>query len=260
MLKAILFDLDDTLIDWGKFNGDWSQLERRHIEGVHQYITANIQPIGDIKPFQKEYMRRTRKMWNDARHTLDAPNVEIVLRETAIHFGISEDKLKSKDYLKAYNWAASELVTVFPDVIEGLTRLTDAGLKLGLITNAYQPMWMRDIEMKAHGLLRFFPTCRYSAADVGKLKPHPKIFKTALDCLGIDANEAIFIGDNPTADIAGSQSAGMKAILRIKKPAKRLLSGLVVPDAAINTFHELPAILDDWHPEWSNNRSNGSNA
>jgi FMN phosphatase YigB (HAD superfamily) len=106
------------------------------------------------------------------------------------------------------------------------------------------------VEIEAHGILVHFPDCRISAADVGYLKPHPAIFQAALDQVGATPDEAVFVGDNPIADIAGAQGAGMRAILRVTTPAPPMLSGLIVPDAAINSLAELPRILDEWYPGW----------
>jgi FMN phosphatase YigB (HAD superfamily) len=139
---------------------------------------------------------------------------------------------------------------VFPEAFEVLALLRERDIKLGVVTNAFQPMWLRDIEMQALGLLDFFPTCRFSAADVGYLKPHPNIFDAALKCLETTSEETIYVGDNPVADIAGSQAAGLRAVLRVRTPTPPLISGLVVPDAAINSLRELPAVLDEWFPGW----------
>jgi putative hydrolase of the HAD superfamily len=143
-----------------------------------------------------------------------------------------------------------EGVELFPDVMPFLEILQSRGIKTGIVTNASQPMTIRDTELSGYDLLRFFPDTphRISAADVGYLKPHAAIFEHALKVLGTQPDETVFIGDNPVADIAGSQSAGMKAILRVLHVRQPLISGLIVPDAAINSFDELPAILDEWYP------------
>jgi hypothetical protein len=44
------------------------------------------------------------------------------------------------------------------------------------------------------------------------------------------------------ADIAGAQGAGLRAVLRVKHPPSPLISGLVVPDGAVNSLVELPVI------------------
>ena len=90
----------------------------------------------------------------------------------------------------------------------------------------------------------------FSAADVGYLKPHPSIFQAALECLGTEAEETIFVGDTVEHDIAGAQAAGMRAILRVKRPAPPMISGLIIPDGAVNSLVELSGILDQWFPGW----------
>lgn len=250
MLKAILFDLDDTLIDWGYFEENWELMEDDHLPGVYTYLCTLGAPRGDLPTFKKAYLKRTRNAWMSARNTLIAPHLGKILVETAIEFGIPSDKLSIEKCMDVYKWGKVRGTFAFPDVIENLRTLKSKGLRFGIVTNAFQPMMLRDVEMQQHGLLEFFPECRFAAADVGFLKPHPKIFEAALNCLGLLPEEVIFIGDNPTADIAGAQAAGMKGILRVNHGVKPMLSGLIVPDAAINSLDELPAILEMWYPGW----------
>lgn len=251
MLKAILFDLDDTLIDWRGFSGQWDVFEAPHLRYVFDYISQEIHPLDDPDRYTSEYLRRTRDAWAMARSNLRAPHLGQILVESAAALGVPKDRLDMQRCMEVYRWGQVDGTVVFPDVFEVLPTLRDTGLKFGIVTNAFQPMTLRDAEMRLHGLLDFFPDCRISAADVGYLKPHPTIFEYALKCLGTTAAETIFVGDNPVADIAGSQAAGLRAVLRVKQPALPLISGLVVPDAAINTLRELPPILDDWFPGWS---------
>lgn len=250
MLKAILFDLDDTLIDWSSFAGSWESNEAKHLRRVHDYLCSQGSLPGLFEEFNAEYVRRTRDAWAYARSSLLAPHLGKILLETARFFGVEESLLDMQRCLEVYDWHAVEGTDVFPDVIDGLRTLQGHNLKFGIVTNAYQPMAMRDVEIDQHGLLSFFPGCRYSAADVGYLKPHPVIFETALHCLGTAPEETLFVGDNPVADIAGAQGAGMRAVLRVKQPSQTLLSGLVVPDGAINSLEELPELLDELYPGW----------
>ncbi len=253
-LKAILFDLDDTLIDWSDFSLLWEEAETRHLRGVFDYVQATAPAAGsrlrDFGEFKNEYLKRTRDAWSSARTSLRAPHLVRILSETLEALGIPPDSRDMDEVIRRYGWDAVPGVKVFPDVPAALERLAAQGIRFGIITNAYQPMVMRDTEMATYGLLRYFPSCRFSAADIGYLKPHPVVFETALACLGTTPEETIFIGDNPVADIAGAQSAGMHTILRVKQPAKLLLSGLIIPDGAVNTFDELPAVLEQLYPGW----------
>lgn len=250
MLKAILFDLDDTLIDWSGFQGPWDTLEVGHVRLVFDYIRMEGHDLTDFDGFFGEYTRRIRDAWEGARSTLQAPHLGKILVKTASSFGVPEGAFRMERYLEVYRWGVVDGTALFPEVREALTMLRQRGLKLGIVTNAHQPMSMRDTEIAQHGLIDFFPTCRLSAADVGYLKPHPNIFERALRCLGTTAEETLFVGDNPVADIAGAQGAGLRAVLRVRRPASPLISGLVVPDGAINSLVELPPVLDELYPGW----------
>lgn len=250
MLKAILFDLDDTLIDWSYFAHNWEEIEARNLPPVYDYFRSLGLADCDFETFVELFRERTRDAWMNARNTLVAPHLGRVLKETAAALGIPANQMDERRCLELYKWGIIDGTSVFPDVVEALALLRDKGLKFGLVTNAFQPMWIRDAEMEAHGLLEYFPACRISAADVGCLKPHPDIFLAALNCLGTTPEETIFVGDNPVADIAGAQGAGMRAIIRVNHALKPMLSGLIIPDAAINSLLELPAILDEWYPGW----------
>lgn len=253
MLKAILFDVDETLLDWSGFNGVWNEVEAPNLAGVFQYLVTQVHPaLGeDVGRYTSEYRRRVHEAWATGRSSLRSPHVGRLLVDAAIALGAPDHSVDMEQCLTAYGWQSAPGTCVYPDVPPVLKALQERGLRFGLVTNSFHPMRLRDFELKAHGLFDFFPECRISAADVGYLKPHPNIFKAALDCLGVTAEETAFVGDNLTADIAGAQSAGMNAILRVKKPAVPMLSGLVVPDAAINTFEELPRILEKLFPDWT---------
>jgi HAD superfamily hydrolase (TIGR01509 family) len=253
MLKAVLFDLDDTLIDWSTFDGDWYALEAKYLGGVFDYIRREIHPLDDLGQFRQEFSRRSSAAWTSARDTLIAPHVGKVLLETAVALGVPPGALDTQTCLKAYSWRAADGVSIFPDVPVTLRVLRKHRIKVGIVTNAFQPMALRDGEIKSHGLLEYFPDCRVSAADVGYLKPHPAIFQAALDCLDVRPDEAVFVGDDLEADIGGAQKAGLQAVWR--RTSRREVQTLkpIRPDAIVDSLRELPAILDDWFPGWRNN-------
>lgn len=250
-LKGILFDFDDTLIDWSGVNLDWRAVETKRLSGVHAFVNEHIQPFEvPIETLVARYMDNTRSAWAEGRSTLRAPNMPNVLYSTLIELGIPDEKLDRPKVLTSYGWGAIDGTVVFPDVPKMLEELIANNIKIGIVTNASQPMAMRDAELVTHKLIDYFVDCRVSAADAGYLKPHPKIFEYALDIMGTTPEETLFIGDNPIADIAGAQSAGMRAVLRVKMSTQRMISGLIVPDGAINTMEELPRLLDEWYPSW----------
>jgi HAD superfamily hydrolase (TIGR01662 family) len=257
-LRAVLFDLDDTLIDWSGFSGDWQMMERPHLAGVMRYIhqqgyapsTVDAENELDalIEQYAVEFRTRTMDAWKSANETLEAPHLGRMLVHAAEVLGVPPGVLDPDACLRAYNWAAPAGTVAFPEVVDVLPMLRAAGLHVAIVTNAYQPMWLRDIEMQHHGILDHFVDCRVSAADVGVLKPHPRIFQTALDCLGVTAAEAVFVGDDADADIVGARAVGMRAVLRRTRRYRDEMA--VLPDATISTLHELLPLFDTWFPGW----------
>lgn len=250
MLRAVLFDLDDTLIDWSAFNEDWNALERRYVRGVTDYFADKGHLLEDVDAYFTEYRSRIANAWMDARTSLVAPHIGRIMLETAHHFGVPEEAVTVDSCLEAYKWGVVPGTCAFPDAAEGLKLLVDHGIMVGIVTNAPQPMVLRDAELSSHGLIGFFPTCRISAADVGVLKPHPAIFQSALDCLGVTADEAVFVGDDLDADIVGAKRVGMRSVLRITRRTEKGERTDVTPDASIHSLNDLPALLDKWFPEW----------
>ena len=254
MLKAILFDLDDTLIDWSKRTLDWRVHYDNRNKVVFDYVCETIQPITDKPLFCETMWVNTVEAWDKARKTMRAPHIGDVMLQTCEAFGVNREKISINALIDAYNWGPFPGVTPFDEIHETLSDLQNH-VQFGLVTNAYVPMRVRYNELDAYNLTQYFEDgmC-FSAADVGYLKPHPYIFEVALDALQVQPHEAIFIGDSLEADILGAQNSGMKAIWR--KPLetngshKRLD---IVPDAEIATFHELYPLLDLWYPNWRNN-------
>lgn len=248
-LKAVLFDLDDTLLDWSGFSEDWDSVHRDHLAGVLDYFRGAGCALNDADAFSDAFRERTADAWNSARSSLRAPHLGTVLFEAASDCGVPVERLDITEALRAYQWGAIEGTVIFPETRETISALQACGIRVGIVTNAYQPMWLRDIEMEEHGILDLFPECRFSAADVGYLKPHPAIFQAALDCLGTQAEETVFVGDDPEADIAGAQAAGLLGVLRATARTRPLMN-TIAPNAIIHDLRELLTLLDGWYPGW----------
>ena len=260
MLKAIIFDMDDTLLDWSQRSQDWQAYEREHLEHVFNYIAKEVHPIRVPDAFYDAARHFARQAWLEAERDLRAPHLGSVMGEALAQIGVPSNLIDIDACLHAYDWQPVRGVAAYPDAVEVLPILASHGIKIGLITNAFQPMWMRDRELEAFGLLSHFADCRLSAADVGYLKPHPAIFQAALQCLELQVDEAVFIGDNPEADIAGAQSIGMRAILRVSPCLAPSRGDSIVPDGQISSLHDLLPILDGWFPGWRSQATQHENA
>ncbi len=253
MLKAILFDLDHTLIDWDHASS-WEDFQRERMSAILQFIGAQGHTLNGatVDALFEAFITGISAAWIDSRATLIAPQHYRVITEALISVGIAENTLDADTLMRVYDWQPRPGECVFPDAVEVLPQLFDAGMTLGIVTNASQPMVDRDRELHAFGLIDWFPNCRISAADIGYIKPHRSIFDRALALAGVEPHEAVFVGDNLEADIYGAQGAGMRAVWRENDHDQRGAAERVIPDGTITTLHDLPPLLDRWYPGWNN--------
>ncbi len=222
--------------------GDWRAHERRRLQRVWSWL-ARRRPTPTFPQFEESFHQELTRSWHRGRHRLIAPQLFQILSDSLLKLGITIERQERDALLRTYGDTPPPTVVPFPDVRPTLSELRARDFSLGLITNASQPMWLRDETLRAQGLLEFFPDCRLSAADVGYLKPHRAIFARALALLGRRAGEAIFVGDNLLADIHGAQEMGMTAIWR-HRPDQELAKETnslfpIVPDLSIQSLAEL---------------------
>lgn len=251
MLKAVLFDLDETLIDWAGAE-PWEDYLYRRLNGVFNFVHTDVCPLdhADAEQFFTAFKDAMRDAWVEGVRDLRAPSAYQVLLNTLASLGVPAERLKIEDLMQAYAWEPVSGVHVFPDVMDVLPVLQANGIELGIVTNASYPMAHRDQELAAVGLLELFPNCRIAAVDVGYLKPHRTIFEHALGLLNVRPEEAVFVGDNVDADVAGAQGAGMLAVLRVREMCDYPIDSDIEPDGVITSLHDLLPLLDQWYPGW----------
>lgn len=259
-LKAVLFDMDDTLIDWGKRAIDWEEHERRHLANVFDYIVAEVHPLQEREAFYRQVREHSRQGWLEAEAALRAPSYADALRRALLEVGVPAGRIDTDRCMSLYGWGLLDGIAAFPEAAEVLALLRDHGLQIGLVTNASVSMRYRDSELEQVNLLQFFADCRIAAVDVGYIKPHRAIFEAALERLGVHPGEAVFVGDNPVADIHGAQQVGMKAVLRLLDHRETVIPPEIQPDGQIRTLHELLPLLDNWYPDWRANTDGRVNA
>ncbi len=100
-------------------------------------------------------------------------------------------------------------LALYPDAEPTLARLAGDGYSLGLISNAPADTG-RAVETL--GLLKYLDPVVISGV-VGYTKPHPEIFRIALKGAGVNADEAVHVGDLYEADVVGARNAGILGIL-----------------------------------------------
>jgi HAD superfamily hydrolase (TIGR01549 family) len=98
---------------------------------------------------------------------------------------------------------------VFPETGPYLETLRTGGYYLGVISNTIGTM---EEQLRRVNLARHFHTVLDSAI-VGVEKPHAAIFRMALARAGVEASEAVFVGDIHATDVGGARGAGLLGVL-----------------------------------------------
>ena len=104
-------------------------------------------------------------------------------------------------------WEVAANFELYEDALPVLEDLRAHGLKLALVSNG-----IRDLtEFVAHH--RLDVEAIVDSRTHGYVKPHPTIFRAALDRLGVAAADAAMVGDSPEEDVEGARALGMRAVL-----------------------------------------------
>lgn len=110
---------------------------------------------------------------------------------------------------------------------------------LYILSNGFTELQSR--KMQSAGIGHYFEGVVLSE-DIGVNKPHPEIFEYALRVAGVEADDAVMIGDNYDVDIKGALDVGMDQIFyNINKDVME--AGRVLPTYTINSLLELKGIL-----------------
>jgi putative hydrolase of the HAD superfamily len=205
VIEAVLFDWGDTLFH---FAWDESLLEAGW--------EAGLSALGrDDLPGHDETAARFRErylplLWVPG--ALDEIEYPALVRDLLADFGVelTDDELDA--FLEAEH-AAWEPARQLGDSTHALLdSLRDRGLRIGLVSNAFDPGWLLRNDLERMGLADRLDTAVFSS-EVGKRKPHPAIFEAALEALGVEPRHALFVGDRRFEDIRGAREVGMATVL-----------------------------------------------
>ena len=143
--------------------------------------------------------------------TLEEIEYPGLVRELFGHFGINLTDEELGRFLEAEH-AAWEPARVLGSTTHALLEaLRSRGLRLGLVSNAFDPGWLLHRDLAQMGIAERIDYAVFSS-EVGKRKPHPEIFERALEALEVAPNEALFVGDRLYEDVRGAAQVGMTTV------------------------------------------------
>jgi putative hydrolase of the HAD superfamily len=197
-LKAVLFDLGLTLIQTASF----PEIYRRILARFR--VTASLEDIARAQEATES--EADTSTYDESRRKEFWINYNVSLLKK---LGITENLVFLAGKIDELWWECSH-VQVYADVEPTLSQLRAKGLKLGLVSNGFK----QDLDhiLGELGLKRWLDVV-VCIESCNCAKPDKRIFLYALDKLGVEPHEAVFVGDSVEQDYEGAFSVGIRPFL-----------------------------------------------
>lgn len=199
MYKYLLFDLDDTLLDFKKAEATAISEVLKGFginatkETVELYSAINI---SCWKRYEKGEITRDDIYKN---------RVEILGEKLGVVFD-------SEEFTAKYCALLSKQGHTFPSALPLLKQLKAKGYEMAAATNG--SLIAQTGRIVNSGLAGFFNLGIYVSEVIGLKKPDPEFFEFILKSIGVkNKNEVLVIGDSPSSDISGAVAAGLDCCL-----------------------------------------------
>ena len=232
MIKAILCDLDDTIISFDSVS------EQYWWETCYRFA-PRIDGLEADRLFTTIQESRVW-YWSDpvrssqGRVSLIKVRREVVA-EAFTRLGINDPAL-ANEIADWYSVERDKAAYLLPRAVDTLNHFRNHGYRLALVTNGSSDYQRNKIER--FGLTHLFD-CILIEGEFGAGKPDERVFSHVLERLGVTAGEALMIGDNLEHDIAGAQKLGIFSIWVDWRETGLPESTTIQPDRIIRTLSDL---------------------
>ena len=208
MIRAIFLDFYGTLAGWQPA-AEEIQRDAAAAEGVDVDPTAVLDAYPTANALMDRENARLRiASRTDADRDAFFADYERTLLTTAGY----DVPLELAARVWARVRATPKGLALYPDALPAVRGLHEAGLRVGVISNMGAEL---SHLVEDAGLGGYVDVC-VSSAEAGVTKPHPAIFKWGLARVGVDAEEAVHVGDGYDSDVVGARNAGMHAVMLVR--------------------------------------------
>lgn len=230
---VVTFDMGHTLIYFHPYDNEVYLRALRSLD-LHPEPEALSQVRDRI---WDEYAQEVAGITFEPTVARDRKTEEDLARRTLLGLG-HDDPLLAPQLAAAVKAAfrAPGVVRLFPEVVEVLEALRQAGCTLAIISN-----WGWDLNdyVEQVDLTRHFDLI-VGSARTGCEKPHPEIFHHTLRQLGASPERALHIGDKYEADVVGARGVGMGALWLDREGSGKYDDCPVIRDLTEVLQHVLP--------------------
>ncbi len=222
MIRAVIFDLDNTLLDF-------MTMKRRAVEAaVDAMLDAGLELPKDVA--RERIFQIYDQEGIEYQRVFDA----FLQAET----GRVDPRVLAAGIV-AYRRAREALLVLYPHVTMTLVELVKRGLRLAVVSDAPRlEAWLRVCYLRLHHLFDQVVTFD----DTGERKPSPAPFRRALALLEVEPGEALMVGDWPERDMVGAKAVGIRTVFaRYGDTFGTVQSGA---DYEIDDIHQLLRLID----------------
>ena len=238
-INAVLFDLGETLLNFGKFNA--TRLFRQGARLSYDFLKSCSQPVGNFEYYcwRNLFSLRIRHLLSNI--TKNDFNSSALLRMIGTKNGISLDGQQWQHFAWLWYEPLSKIATAESGIKDTLSTLKKLGLKLGIVSNTFVSGDSLEKHLEQVGILDFF-TVRIYSYEFDFRKPDLRIFKIAAERIGEAVENILFVGDRIDKDIKPALQVGMQPVLK----AAYTNAGKTPPNGAMRITHlsELPVLVE----------------
>jgi putative hydrolase of the HAD superfamily len=204
VLEAVLFDWGDTLME---FRYDEELMDAAFRAGLEALERDDLAPADDIRAHFRE--RFEPLFWVPG--TLEELEYPGLIRQALEHFDVDLTDDELVRFLEAEHaaWQPARVLGATTHAL--LDSLRERGLKLALVSNAFDPGWLLRRDLEQMGVAQRLDFAVFSS-EIGLRKPHPEIFRRALEAVGTEPERALFVGDRLYEDVRGAGELGMTTV------------------------------------------------
>lgn len=238
-IKAVLFDLGDTLLDFGKVNT--TKLVLQGARSSYDFLKELGQPVGSFAGYFMRYLVRLRIRYFLSEYTGRDFDSLTLLEKVGRKEGMTCTREQWEEVIWHWYQPLSDLARVEANLKETLSGLKALGLKLGIVSNTFVNRASLERHLENLGIRDFFSVRLYSY-ELGLRKPDMRIFKIAAEKIGEALENILFVGDRIDADIKPALRGGMAAALKeaYTNAGKRTPPGVW----RIQRICELPGLIE----------------
>ncbi len=241
-IRAIFFDLGDTLVDFGKVN-----IEEMFLKGArlaYEYLHSGGFTIPSFRAYHRRNLVSIRFNVVLSAITRREFNSRDTMGKICRKMGLNLNSDQLLELCRLWYEPLRQRAVVEPGTREMLKQFLSDGIKLVVVSNTFIPGEVLDYHLETEELLDLLPIRIYSC-NTGFKKPNRQIFELGLTKAQVEPQNAIFVGDTPRADIYGANRVGMVSVL--KDPVGRYPNTRYKPTHRIQRTVELSDIVNRYN-------------